>query len=72
MVYLPLVGYTHHRTSQSKTETVVWSLTVVMGGGRLSRRMGTVMVVGEKLALSNEVSMAGFPEEVVLQNQAVK
>ena len=43
-----------------------------MGGGRLSRRMGTVMVVGEKLALSNEVSMAGFPEEVVLQNQAVK
>lgn len=45
---------------------------MVMGGGRLSRRMGTVMVVGEKLALSDEVSMAGFPEEGVLQNQAMK
>lgn len=45
---------------------------MVMGRGRLSRRMGTVMVVSEKFALSNEVSMAAFPEEVVLQNQAVK
>lgn len=45
---------------------------MVVGAGRLSRRVGTVTVAGEKLALSNEVSMAGFPEEVVLQNQATK